>query len=807
MIKIINANKFFNKGKKNQIHAINNTSLTFSEKGLVAILGSSGCGKTTLLNAIGGLDKLNKGEIYVNGKRITKISSSKIDEIRNTDIGYIFQNYQLIEDMTVFDNVALVLKMIGVKDKKDIEKNVNYVLEIVGLYEYRNRLVTMLSGGERQRVGIARAIVKNPKIIIADEPTGNLDSRNSLEIMDIIKAISYDKLVILVTHEKDLAYFYATRIIELIDGKVVSDRENTDSEDLDYRIDNKIYLKDIQSHKKLISKTLDIDFYSDNPEKINVTVIEKDGKLYIQSEGKKIDVVDENSNIELVDDKYKKMTKEDYEKYKFDYEKLQNKNRQKYTSIYNPLTLLKEGFKKVFRYSTLKKILLAGFVISAMFIMYSVSNIIGILDIKDSSFVSVNKNYIQVDTGQLNVSDYVSYEKIEGINYIIPGDSIVDFDVKYSDLYYQTYSSSEILNGSLSSINMINKEDLWIGKMPENENEVVIDKMALKNMMSGNLSQQVGLTKPEQYLNRKITINHMEDFVIVGLTDLQSPSIYVDESKMINIIANTYSRDDETYDENNAADIVDYNLYKNKIKIKKGRAPKKDYEVILNQNYEGQYKLNKKFDQKVNGKKLKIVGFYSSKEGVEYNFTNTNTIKYRLIASNKKMSIYAEDKLQTIDFFTENNMNVKDSYEASRNKYIEDRKDSILSSLLIAGVILLISLIEIYLMLRSSFLSRIKEVGTLRAIGLKKKDVYKMFMGEILAITILTSSIGFTAMGYLLNGLSKVTFFEDQFIFNINVVLISIVIVFLFNILVGLIPVFSTLRKTPAEILSRTDAQ
>ncbi|MEG2351547.1 MAG: ATP-binding cassette domain-containing protein, partial [Bacilli bacterium] len=181
MIIVENVNKYFNKHKKNQIHVINNTSMKLEDSGLVSILGSSGSGKTTLLNAIGGLDKVNSGKIYINDKKITRRLVSKVDEIRNLNIGYIFQNYNLINNMSVYDNIALVLKMIGIKDKKEIKTRVDYVLEKVGMYRYRNRLAEMLSGGERQRVGSARAIVKNPSIIIADEPTGNLDSKNTIE--------------------------------------------------------------------------------------------------------------------------------------------------------------------------------------------------------------------------------------------------------------------------------------------------------------------------------------------------------------------------------------------------------------------------------------------------------------------------------------------------------------------------------------------------------------------------------------------------------------------------------------------------
>ena len=190
MIKLRGVNKYFNKGKKNEIHVINDTTLNLGTKGLVALLGPSGCGKTTMLNAIGGLDKVNGGDIFVDGVKITGRSTSKVDEIRNLNIGYIFQDYKLVDNMTVYENVAMVLRMIGIRDEEEIRKRIEYILQTLGIYRYRNRMADMLSGGERQRVGIARAIAKNPKIIIADEPTGNLDSANTIEIMNIIKAIS-----------------------------------------------------------------------------------------------------------------------------------------------------------------------------------------------------------------------------------------------------------------------------------------------------------------------------------------------------------------------------------------------------------------------------------------------------------------------------------------------------------------------------------------------------------------------------------------------------------------------------------------
>lgn len=162
--------------------------------------------------------------------------------------------------------------MIGIKDKNEIKKRVEYILNSLNIYRFKSRPASMLSGGQRQRVGIARALVKDPDIILADEPTGNLDSKNSLEIMNIIKAISKNRLVILVTHETELAHFYADRIIEIEDGKIEKDYTNDNKNGLDYRIENNIYLKDLK-HQEVNDKNLKLQIYENKETNLNITLV------------------------------------------------------------------------------------------------------------------------------------------------------------------------------------------------------------------------------------------------------------------------------------------------------------------------------------------------------------------------------------------------------------------------------------------------------------------------------------------------------------------------------------------------------
>ena len=807
MLSLKNVNKYFNRHRKNEIHVINNISLEFNDNGLVALLGPSGCGKTTLLNAIGGLDKIKSGKIYVNGKKISSKIDGKVDKIRNLNIGYIFQDYKLVDNMSVFDNVALVLTMLGIKDKNEVKNRVEYVLDKVGMLRYKRRPANMLSGGERQRVGIARALVKNPNIILADEPTGNLDSKNSLEIMKIIKSISKDRLVILVTHEVNLAKFYADRIIELKDGSIAKDYINKDKEDLDYAIDNNIYLKDFDKHDVIKDEDKLINIYLDNNDKIKLDIVVRNGNIYINSKNRdNVVVIDEDSNIELINDSYKKIQESDIDKYNFDLK--DDGKKKRYSSIFNPISLITNGFKKVFDYSFLKKLLLLGFILSGMFIMYSVSSIASTINVKDEDFVTMNKNYLSVNLNKIKVDDYLKYENLDSVDYIIPGNSSVNFSVNYND-YYQSINIKDILSGSLSDINLIKDSDIVYGTMPKEMNEVVVDKRSILSMFDETgYANMIGVKNVSDMIGREIKIDTMDAFVIVGIVDLGSPSIYMDKSNFINVLSNTKNNDTNMYiseEEIGNQKIYDYNLEVNDIELKKGNYPVNDYEVIVNIKNGDTMPLNKYIDTKVNDKKLLVVGYYFSKDNMDAFLVNNNTVKYDLISKSKDMVLVSKDKDKTINEFRDMGLNIEDSYSVSRKKYIEGNKERVNTTLLVSGVILIISLVEVFLMIRASFLSRVKSVGIYRAIGVKKSDIYRMFYGEIIAITTIASVPGIILASYILKVLSNIKFLSKYFLVNFRIVLLSIVFVYIFNLIIGLIPVFNTIRRRPASILSRHD--
>ena len=224
MIRLCNISKVY-KSKSNSVVALDNINLELEDSGFIFINGKSGSGKTTLLNMIACLDEPTEGNIYIDGVDTQKVCKEFWEEYRNTDVGIVFQNYNLIDDYTVYDNLKLTL--ILQKNIEDIEDRIDEVLKLTDLYDYKFHKANELSGGQKQRVAIARAIIKRPKIVLADEATGNLDGENTESILDIFNKISKKCLVVLISHNESSAEQYGDRIIKIEKGKIVSNIDNS----------------------------------------------------------------------------------------------------------------------------------------------------------------------------------------------------------------------------------------------------------------------------------------------------------------------------------------------------------------------------------------------------------------------------------------------------------------------------------------------------------------------------------------------------------------------------------------------------
>ena len=309
MIEVKNLFKKYTVKNGIEVKALDDVSLKIDKVGMVFLLGKSGAGKSTLLNVLGGLDRVDSGEIIINGKSSKDFSQSDFDSYRNTYLGFIFQEYNILNEFSIAENIALAIELQG---RKPTNEEIDNILNQVDLAGLAKRKPNELSGGQKQRVAIARALIKNPQIIMADEPTGALDSKTGKQIFDTLKALSHDKLVLIVSHDREFAEQYADRIIELKDGKVISDVEKTiiqtqnqeginiiDNKiikiDKDYILKDEDFLK-IKDYIKTAKSDVIISVDNQNNEKIKTIMNLSDEGLYkfIDTNQDKIVIQDEN---------------------------------------------------------------------------------------------------------------------------------------------------------------------------------------------------------------------------------------------------------------------------------------------------------------------------------------------------------------------------------------------------------------------------------------------------------------------------------------------------------------------------------
>jgi energy-coupling factor transporter ATP-binding protein EcfA2 len=726
------------------------------------------------------------------------------DKIRNEYVGYIFQNYNLLPQLSVFDNIAFVLKMMGIKDPKIIEERVNYILRSVHMYPFRKKKGLQLSGGQQQRVAIARALVKNPRVIIADEPTGNLDSKNTLDIMNIIKQISQEKLVILVTHERHIAEFYGDRIIEVKDGQIIADKENVSSDEHHIGKDDTIYLKDYSHITDASSNGVNLSLYSDHKDELkdlDIKLIVKNKTLYldIKSPYQKMKIVDDNSGVVIKDEHYVKKTRQELIETNFDQEVLDNEHidRQSKTMVSIKQTLWL-AFQKILNTSRKGKLMLFSFMIAGMVIAVTVSMFSATALLKPEQFMTMPKGYLEVTR---NNSIRFDMDNLEG-----SAEGIDDF-------YINTFGSANLqfvlpndtlssvtISGRIDVIDHIKERDLVYGEMPTN-NEIVVSSLVADILIDGSMfqgagGQDIGIWSYEYLVKEKVRIKDL-DIRISGIVDSELPMIYMTES-----LAFLYAMPDDAM---LPLDFFDETLVA-------GVLPE-DNQVLISTNLYlqmfGNSNYTSELPKAITGSDLEISGVFTEFDDISYVIPNSVMLDMKVEAADTtRIMIYSDDP-EALKTALEDEMNyitVKDLYDEALTEAKQARSEVIVPASITAGVLIGISMIGFYFVIRSSLISRIYEVSVYRALGVKKNDIFISFLLEIFVLTSVSTLIGYVIASFGLNKLSQGFIGEFNF-FTVNALtfVVGLILAYVINILAGMFPIVMLLRKTPAQIMSQYD--
>lgn len=858
MLKLKNITKVYNSGNE-KLKALDNVSIMFRKSEFVSILGPSGCGKTTLLNIIGGLDRYTSGDLIINGKSTKYFKDRDWDSYRNYSVGFVFQNYNLIGHQTVLSNVELALTISGVS-KKERKKRAIKALEEVGLKRQINKKPNQLSGGQMQRVAIARALVNNPDIILADEPTGALDTKTSIQVMEILKNISKDKLVIMVTHNPDLAQKYSSRIIKILDGKIIDDsnilKEATKEEKAH---DNKRRT----SMKFLTALHLSLN-----------NLMTKKGRTILTSFAGSIGIIGIalilaiSTGVQNYINKVEEDTLSSYpltiEESTIDMSSMidtmmgENKNSEKreegkiYSSdIMNDLIASLSSKISTNNLKALKEYIesdTSKIRENSNAIKYSYNLDINLYKSNtDDGIVKVNPSTVMETLGMITSNPYsqmMPSSAMMGNNNVweelIDNDELLksqynllagSWPTKYNEVVLIVGKNNEISDYTLYSLGLKDQNELKSkmkaiqnGETVEPSEETVYSyddllNLSYKLVLNSDYyvkTNNLWIDKSEDDFYMKQIIKDAEEIKLVGIIKQNDSSTATSKSGQIG-----YTSDLTKYviNKTNSSDIVKTQKENKEINIFTGLEFPKD-ELNSDFDYNSLSEAEKIKLGKLNSDELaELMKAYRDNKNSSY---ESNLIKLGSIdiSSPASISIYPKNfasKNNLIDIIEEYNKTAKDN---NKEENIINYTDVIgtmmksvsqiintISYVLIAfvAISLLVSSIMIGIITYISVLERTKEIGILRAIGASKKDISRVFNAETLIVGFISGVIGILItmlltlpINSLIHMITGVSIITKV---PLNAAIILVIISMLLTIVAGLIPSRIASKKDPVVAL------
>ncbi len=809
MIEIKNLNKYYNKGKKSEQHVLNGINLELGSTGLVCILGESGSGKTTLLNTIGGLDTFSDGSIKVEGIEFTKYDPKRMEPIRNDRFDYIFQNYYLLPDYSVAYNVKLALNRFKLTEQEK-EERADYVLNMLGMGKFKKKLVSKLSGGQRQRVSIARALVKSPDIILADEPTGNLDEENTLRTMSILKSISKECLVILVTHEKRIAKFFGDRIIEICDGKIVRDAANHAGSAYERSDDSNIYLKEMDC-KNLESDFADFKVYYDKgqaPEKISLNLAWKDGKIYIQNNmGCDILLEGQENGVQMLDEERPTFDMDEIEKVSYNLEKPASKG----TAHLSAKEIWRMAVENIHLMGKKQAFIIVILLVTAVLLSVSTAEFVNTVSVDEQAIIETDSHYVQLKMAK--VTSFRAIEQradtLEFIRENMKDDSHGDvFFTPDANLYLVGFGfiqmkelTQSVKGYSFVPVSKLKEENLVAGKMPGGRNEIVIDRNII-NKLKKSIGVTASLYKTEQdYLDKSFKVSgSRETLKIVGISDTEQPAIYCRQNILVGLdvkgdsIADAKELKEACPEECKDIQIADDEMY-----VRKSLFDAMDMKLGMEE------RMGDGIDMV-----YKIAGTFPDSAGADFAFSEKGCRDMRdcMICERAACKIYTQDKKASMEFFGKaakkymNSFKLEQSspYDDELKAYKKEHSINVDAKKLITLVIVAISLLMVYFMIKSNAMSRIGELTVYRLLGISKSSILKAYILEMALMTCYTSVPAVLVTSVVIKFVSSVPSLGIAMIFPWWSVLILLIGIFLVHTIISILPIYGILSKPPATL-------
>ncbi len=847
MIEVSHLDKYYAKGSQREVHAVRDTTLQLPDKGMVALFGASGCGKTTLLNIIGGLDRADRGTVVLDGERVRPNAT----ETRNRGIGYIFQNYHLICDETVFENVALSLRLCGVTDAAEIETRTMAALDAVDMAMYRRRLPGTLSGGQQQRVAIARALVKNPRLILADEPTGNLDEQNTVMVMELLRQVAKDHLVLLVTHEHDLLPYYCDKIIEISDGSVVSVHDNEVGDGYRSKGKSDIYLGDLPYSAGGVGTTFIEIFGEGDTVPKSLRLISHGGTLYIAApENVRLRVLDASSEVHVHECSYHPEEQKRVRELPPVLLETPKCKHKKCGRMFGFLGAVASGFRAHFgRVKKGKKTLIAGLFVFALSFVIMISYFGTSVRTLQEAKIRYNTDMVYVPIGSLT-ADGLNGMRGDGLIDSVTFGSFRDYGDKNVYIELGDYRPTLTLDVGGFEVTMPqpeNGEDTEMldfsaiaarkrvatspaGKFEGlTDEEVVIstglaDKLLQISGMSylrtyGDLLHHSVMQRSGYYYDEYAdAARHSEGMTIVGIVEDKNPCVYVSPVVLADIYARSidkgiaYASDSvwETLGVTPPPTGTLYAAYPNEAKPQiKYSVAGKEYRVDETTVAALREREDTLSDEQREALNSLSDSYYMSREdylslmdgasAALASSVNPDFTHYALHAPDVDALLrYLRGNGITNDVYTPDDM-----YSFARGESLV----GLIATGITATVFLLLMVLCLFLIMRSGLMASVRQIGVLRAIGVSRGNLMFRFFTESLVVFALTVLPGYLCASISLAWLSDKAAVLVSSVLYYPAWIAALTFVFLLAVtaICGTLPVFSLTRKTPAAIIAKYD--
>ena len=539
MIRVENLEKYYDHHKKNEKHVLQEINLELPSHGLVAVVGESGCGKTTLLRCISGLDCFDDGRMVYEGKHVIMPRKNSMEEYRNRNIAFIFRNEYMREEMTVQENVRMALAPYELSGEEEQER-IRLSLEAVGMEKYKNRRLEYLSGGQMQRVAVARAFVTCPRIIFADEPTGNLDEENTIRIMQLLRAFSKKALVVLVSHEQGMVRGFADRIIHLEEGRIVSDMENNAAEQIRRMEWKDIYLGEYHRTQQKLEH-LQVQFYEqkeavreeavreeaeqeNTAQENTIQIIHRNHKFFVKGTGEEEIILLKDSDCNVVDGPRPEYM-DTLEGQELGMESISQAFRQHYRlpELLKVSNRLSERHGRwLFMWLTLLLFTVITFLI---FTDYRSRDSLNKLALQTTDSHLVTFDFSQGFTRSGIEIFYDQYMIAEGYSDIAPALNDT-MNLQYDGYLQLSGHLCKVQDFSMISVKEISTADIQYGRMPKNRNEIVVDRWLLKRARQDNNILRELFQDDKQFLGQKVSFVTGNPVTIVGIGSRDEPSVY-----------------------------------------------------------------------------------------------------------------------------------------------------------------------------------------------------------------------------------------------------------------------------------------